>query len=215
MTHDSKSYYQSDKAAGEYDKTRFKTVRGRIFKILRTRIMNKLLREFSLEGRVLDLACGTGLISEWLLQNKCKVVSGDFSFEMLSVLKKKLSGTNSSQSIVRTDALCLPFQDKSFDFVTSFRFLNLIPPESRIKVHKEIARVSRNYVLLAYAADSHYQRLRRLIKGYLGYSSNGGFPVTKDDLLKELRSAGFEVVRTKMLLSLFTEELIVLAKKAI
>ncbi len=213
MTHDSKSYYQSYGAAKEYDKTRFKTVRGRIFKVLRTRVMNRLLDEFSLKGRTLDIACGTGLISEWLLKNECKVVSGDFSFEMLSVLKEKFSGTNGSLNIVRTDALYLPFQDESFDLVTCFRFINLIPPASRMKVQKEVARVSRKYALLSYAADSRYQRSRRCLKGFLGYSSNGGFPATKEALSNELRIAGLKIVRTKMLLSLFTEELIILAKK--
>ncbi|ODS33241.1 MAG: SAM-dependent methyltransferase [Candidatus Scalindua rubra] len=213
MEHDSKSYYQNYAAARKYDKTRFKTIRGRVFKILRTRIMNRFLSEFCLKGKAFDLACGTGLISEWLLKKKCKVVSGDFSFEMLSVLKEKFSGTNGSLNIVRTDALSLPFQAECFDLVTCFRFINLIPPESRMKVHKEVARVSRKYALLSYSAADRYQRLRRFLKGFLGYSSNGGFPATKEELSNELRIAGFEIVSTKMLLSLFTEELIVLVKK--
>lgn len=69
--------------------------------------------------RTLDVACGTGVVTEVLAErngNTSHIVGYDRNPEMLSIAQaKQLNGTKDWQL---GDATCLPFQDKSFDLVT-------------------------------------------------------------------------------------------------
>jgi demethylmenaquinone methyltransferase/2-methoxy-6-polyprenyl-1,4-benzoquinol methylase len=80
------------------------------------------------EARVLDLCCGTGDMTEALLALRpqpAEPVTGlDFSEEMLARARKKFPAANVLW--VEGDAMHLPYDDNSFDLVTSaFGFRNL------------------------------------------------------------------------------------------
>ena len=62
-----------------------------------------------IKGFVLDIGCGTGIMSEGIE----KVVGIDISIGMLRVYKEKFD------KAILGDAQALPFRDKSFDFVVS------------------------------------------------------------------------------------------------
>ena len=64
------------------------------------------------EGKVLDLACGTGILFEKLSKRFKKVVGLDYSFPMLKEAQKK--GIR-NVLLVRGDALKLPFKGEIFD----------------------------------------------------------------------------------------------------
>jgi SAM-dependent methyltransferase len=206
---DAKSYYQNKTVALRYDETRFKTIKGRLFKFLRSRRLERVHQEFPMGHTTLDIACGTGLISEWFFRKGHSVTAGDSSIQMLKVVRRKL---NHSASLVQFNAQFLPFRDKSFDSVTSFRFLNLVPPQIRLPIHQEIARVSRGYALLSYAKASRYQRWRGTIKRLLGLSSDEGFPLTPEALERELKAAGMKSVKQMMVNRFLSSELIVLVE---
>ena len=88
------------------------------------------------EGIVLDLACGTGILFPKLLERFDRVVGLDYSLPMLKVAKKKkLSKT----SLVRGDALRLPFKGDSFDTVVVSLGLRHFP--DREQSLREIHRV--------------------------------------------------------------------------
>ncbi|MBP3763312.1 MAG: bifunctional demethylmenaquinone methyltransferase/2-methoxy-6-polyprenyl-1,4-benzoquinol methylase UbiE [Bacteroidales bacterium] len=67
-----------------------------------------------LGGEVLDVACGTGDMSEALLRQGCRVTGVDLSEEMLSIARAKVP----SVAFLRADAEQLPFPDAAFDAVT-------------------------------------------------------------------------------------------------
>lgn len=70
------------------------------------------------DGRVLDLATGTGDIASLLAQANphAHVVGGDFSCNMLEEAKKRFADTKIEW--LECDANNLPFEDNSFDAVT-------------------------------------------------------------------------------------------------
>jgi malonyl-CoA O-methyltransferase len=70
---------------------------------------NKLKSLEDIEGRVLDLGCGTGLLSEGLSE----VVGVDIAPKMAGLYRRRFGRA------VVADAHHLPFKDKSFDFVLS------------------------------------------------------------------------------------------------
>jgi ubiquinone/menaquinone biosynthesis C-methylase UbiE len=202
----------NEKTAVTYDKSRFKTIRGRIFRYFRNRILNKYYVRIEAKGETLDLACGTGLIAEWFLMHGEKVTGSDFSMPMLNMAKQKLGLNGFLKGFVNADAHFLPFSDKSFDIITCFRFLNLMSPASRLIIHKEVSRVSRSYFLASYSIDSPYQKVRRLVKKLLGYPGSGAFPVTKFMLKEELKRTGIFPIDIKTVFPLLTEEMVVLAE---
>jgi 2-polyprenyl-3-methyl-5-hydroxy-6-metoxy-1,4-benzoquinol methylase len=65
--------------------------------------------------RVLDVAAGTGLVSQALLQEDCSVMAFDHSAEMLEALKEQFKGITTQVGDMNQP---WPFADESFDAVT-------------------------------------------------------------------------------------------------
>jgi demethylmenaquinone methyltransferase / 2-methoxy-6-polyprenyl-1,4-benzoquinol methylase len=91
----------------------------------------------------LDVCCGTG---EWTFAlaeatgAKGKVIGLDFSQNMLNVGREKLKKRNFPQvSFIHGNAMDLPFEDDSFDFVTIGFGLRNVP--DYLQTLKEMARV--------------------------------------------------------------------------
>jgi demethylmenaquinone methyltransferase/2-methoxy-6-polyprenyl-1,4-benzoquinol methylase len=87
-------------------------------------------------GKILDLACGSGDVTEMLQKAlpKAQVVGLDFSRSLLTQAKGR-----GLQELAEADALKLPFADASFDAVTiAFGLRNFSDRASGLK---EIARV--------------------------------------------------------------------------
>ncbi len=78
-----------------------------------------LLEEADLKRglRVLDLACGTGLLEDRLLRRDCEVVGLDLTEKMIRVGRKRRG--SGLASLLVGDAENIPFMDESFDVVLS------------------------------------------------------------------------------------------------
>jgi hypothetical protein len=110
------------------------------------------------------------------------------------------------------NACNLPFKDKSFDIVTGFRFLNLLSPEIRRVIHKEVARVGKSIYLFTYALDSLYQRWRGGMKAKFGFSEGrDNYPATLDQIKEELIEAQINYIKDFKICNLLTSEIVILA----
>jgi len=204
-----------DNVAKGYNKSRFGTLRGQLFALLRGLIIKRLGKGFPQKGTVFDLACGTGLMSTWLVGKGYDTISGDLSRGMLEVAQKKLSGSENFIGALQLDATSIPVKPKAFDVITSFRFLNLMPPNVRVIIHKEANRVGKGFYLVTYALNSPYQRFRGKLKTLLGLSGREGadlYPATLDEIRKELNEAGIEVISVQPLCRLLTSEVVILGR---
>lgn len=90
------------------------------------------------EGRVLDVATGTGLVAERLLAAGHPVVGLDQSEEMLAVARARLDGR---MTFVEASAEALPFGDGAFDHLTFTYLLRYVDDPAATLV--ELARVVR------------------------------------------------------------------------
>jgi demethylmenaquinone methyltransferase/2-methoxy-6-polyprenyl-1,4-benzoquinol methylase len=91
------------------------------------------------EDRVLDVACGTGLVAfELARYGGCSVVGLDQSEEMLTVARARSGGR---VEFVRGEAERLPFADGSFDALTFTYLLRYV--DDRAATMRELARVVR------------------------------------------------------------------------
>ena len=88
--------------------------------------------------RVLELGSGTGLYTFCLLKTGAQVVASDISLNSLHLLERDLNSETVNLTIQVADIESLPFEDNSFDVVTSAGSLSYGDPG---KVDHEILRV--------------------------------------------------------------------------
>ncbi|MEU6194012.1 methyltransferase domain-containing protein [Streptomyces sp. NPDC047061] len=93
--------------------------------------------------KVLDIGCGTGRFTVPMAAAGAQVTGLDISRAMLDVTQGKLAERGLSADLYEGDMANLPFEDNSFDVVTSMLALMHIPLEDRERVFAEVGRVLR------------------------------------------------------------------------
>src|SRR5437868_4115058 len=92
-------------------------------------------------GRTLDVACGTGFLSQHLRGDLTLL---DASEEMLALAAARVPDAH----LVHSDALPLPFADNSFDRIFSGQFYDHLRPRERASFLTEARRVAPELVLV-------------------------------------------------------------------
>lgn len=84
--------------------------------------------------RVLDLGCGPGTTTAALaaMLPATEWIGGDLAGRMLRLAKRRLAHTGIRASLVRCDALALPFAAASVDGIVGHSFLYLVPEERQV-----------------------------------------------------------------------------------
>jgi len=80
-------------------------------------VISRAVEQFAPQGRVLDLATGTGDVAKAVYDRpgfKGRITGADFCEPMLQIAREKLPGVE----FIQADALSLPFEDGAFDCVT-------------------------------------------------------------------------------------------------
>lgn len=207
MGHDSsedfaaKRAYRDVREAEGYDARRFHSLRGRIGHYLDRRGLARAVGAISTSRsgsrRVLDVPCGTGRMTRFLLDQGCQVVGADVSHEMMNVAQRNVELSGRFGGFYQCDATQLPFADDAFDCVVSVRFMGHVPRDVRTRILREFARVG-SHAVVEYSVRSRVVSLRRRLEQFL----RSGLPrrwawqaFTKGELEQEMREAGFEVLR--------------------
>jgi ubiquinone/menaquinone biosynthesis C-methylase UbiE len=92
-------------------------------------------------ARVLDVACGTGFLTQHL---RGHITGLDQSAQMLAVASLRLP----SASLVQGDAVPLPFADGTFDRIFTSHFYGHLLPRERERFLGEARRVGRELVVV-------------------------------------------------------------------
>jgi len=143
---------------------------------------------------VLDLPCGTGRITELLLRRGYSVIAGDVSREMIDVAERRLSGIGRTEPDFREmDIYDLQYDANTFDCVTCIRLFQHLTSKERIKALKELARVSKRYVIVNATYTSTYYGMIRFIRKALGrYAPR--YTMSKSEMIEELSIANLNTV---------------------
>ena len=104
-------------------------------------------------GRTLDIACGTGFLTQHL---RGDVVGLDQSARMLDEARRRLPNA----TLVEGDALALPFPDGAFDRVFTTYFYCHLEEDDRVRFLAEARRVARELVVIGSDAEAGEQRAR-------------------------------------------------------
>jgi SAM-dependent methyltransferase len=110
---DKRTFYRQADVVETYDRQRFGGASG---ERVSRREIELALDMLPLDGRVVDLACGTGRVAEALRARGQMAVGVDFSPGM--VMRAAAGGVPSTIG----DAFATPFADEAFDSVVSLRF---------------------------------------------------------------------------------------------
>ncbi len=129
-----KQYY--DRRASEYE-------HNESFREEPSEDLPGLLHAISLlpPARVLDVACGTGFLTQHLGSN---LTGLDQSKAMLEAARRRVPWAE----FVRGDAFRMPFADHSFDTVFASFFYGLLPLEDRGRFLEEASRVGQELILV-------------------------------------------------------------------
>jgi ubiquinone/menaquinone biosynthesis C-methylase UbiE len=216
MQTDVKQNYQDEQVARSYDRERFSDPVGRAFDALEKRALKKVLKSVVREvprPSVLDIPCGTGRITELLLEQGLAVVGGDISLEMIEVAAGRCARFGGRVSFLRLDLDALAGEDGSYDLVSCIRLFHHLGTEVRGRMLRELSRVSRRYVLINVSYSSPFYRLRRRLKRGLGLGVSASSS-TKEEIRRETSAAGLKVVDFRYVARFGSEDVILLLEKS-
>lgn len=213
MSFDPRSHYQNATVARSYDQERFSSVAGRFFQNAELKTLERLLAPLPKGASLLDVPVGTGRISQVLIDWGYVVTAADISHEMIEVARNRVAHAGASLLATRGSADALPFADGSFDGVLSMRFLPHISCDSRRLMLKEMARVSRRWVIFSNSYSSGWYKGRRMVKRYLRHQAPTRYPVTESDLREDLRFAGLKETARFWTFRFVSEEVLVLCER--
>ncbi len=186
------------------------------------RVLVKALRAPS-EGRVLDVATGTGDVALEIGRQKGRSITVwgiDFAFRMLQLGKKKIVGANYCVDIrpVQSDAFHPPFKSGVFDAVTmAFGIRNIADKKRVLEVFHELLKKGGQVLILELTLPKidfmknlyfiYFQKILPMI-GKIISGDSGAYSYLPDSVFKFpspkdfcelMREAGFEKVYYKPL----------------
>jgi len=208
--------WQNESVAERYDARRFSSVSGRAFDKMEKQAIGNLLELANRTHRcrdVLDIPCGTGRISEFLLDKGVNLTCADISEQMLSVARERLSGhARDVQDYTVMDIYNISRDDESYDCITCIRLFQHLNGDERSKALRELARVTRKYVLVNVMYGSGYYGLVRKARQLVGaYAPR--YAVTRQQLQQELNYGGLRVVKSIFSQPLYGGNLVLLLEK--
>jgi SAM-dependent methyltransferase len=192
--------YQRLEVARGYDRMRFRSLVGRLRHQLDRRALAACLTSVPAGALVLDLACGTGRITEALASLGYRIVGADISAAMLGVARRRLESAGHRAPLLVADAERLPVRESRFAAVTTIRFLHLLPRETRVSVLQS-AQQAAGTVIVDYTVRSRVGALRRRLLRIRG----GTMVQSEAELAAELREAGLVEQRRAYRMPLFSD----------
>lgn len=189
---DKASIYLERACAEDYDRDRFDGRFGRLLQDCEVETFLSMTEDCS--QTILDVGAGTGKLSLPLLKKSRKVVSLDFSGEMLRIAQVKAETNGLALLPIVCDATCLCFRANVFQCVTSSRMLMHLP-DWKIAI-AELCRVAQSLVVIDFpprvsfaGTDSFFRKLKKLLwrdtQTYRVFSGN--------DIKREFQKHGFQV----------------------
>ncbi|HTO87935.1 MAG TPA: class I SAM-dependent methyltransferase [Thermoanaerobaculia bacterium] len=213
-----KTHYRDSSIADEYDSCRYGTPLGRRRNRRDLAAIARALAEAKRRGAPitsgLDLPCGTGRLFSLLGDRGVLVTGADVSLEMMRVARRKFG---SGLRMLQCSAEQIPCSTGSFDGVFSIRFILHLDRPTRIQVFREMARVSRRWLIIDIR---HRYNLRSVVwplAARLGLRRDVPFRFSRRGLAEELRESGLRLVAifpSRRYVGFFSDKWFVLAEKA-
>jgi SAM-dependent methyltransferase len=181
-------YWGQPTLAQAYESGRFDSVKGRWYRGREERAIQRALRGLHPGSRMLDAACGTGRITSLLRRHGFRVAGCDISRAMMDVARRQLASLGHEVPLVETDAEHLPYRNGSFDAATCIGLLMHLDADARVRVLRELARVSRDGLVIQYGCLGAFLRLKGRVTGRP--PGDVRFPVSEAEMQRDFERSG-------------------------
>jgi ubiquinone/menaquinone biosynthesis C-methylase UbiE len=215
MSFNPRTWYQDDRVAETYDSDRFRSLPGRVYDFLEKKAISRALRILGEDAYIVDLPCGTGRITELLLEEGHRVVGIDVSPAMIKVAVARLKRFEARMEFRQGDAGELGLADSTFDCSVSARFLSHFDSKDRVRFLRTFGRISRRWVIAEISCSNAWHRFRRRVKGWLRLARPIRFPVDERQLRSDLEASGLTLVRRFHPLPIASEAVVLLLEKRV
>lgn len=205
-------HYKNTKVAESYDRERFASLAGRVFNNLEKRLVRKAFASVRKGAVIADIPCGTGRLSEVLLEQGFTVAGMDISSDMLGVAKAKLARFGSRFRPEVRDATTLAGSGVRFDAALCARVLMHFPLDEQIVFLKNVAAVTAGPVVFTQGVYSPYHRVRRWLKRLLRNQKPAAFSISGKDLCRLIDAAGLVEKRRFRVLPLVSESVVIVTE---
>lgn len=206
-------HYKSPDIAEAYDQIRFGSVAGRAFDRLEKRALIRALSGLPAGSEIIDIPCGTGRLSEALLDSGYRVTGVDISPAMLDQAARKLARFGDRFQCRLGDATQLPCPERPFAAAVCARILMHFPLDRQIDFLGSVARQTDGNVVFNQSYNSGYQRFRRRLKRLLHHQMPVGFPLTEAEIKHLLHAAGLRELRRLWTAPAISEGFFLVARK--
>jgi len=202
--------WTNDDKVRVYDAHRFGDFWGKRKELREWKILHRALKSLAPIESVLDVPCGTGRLTRYLPKLGSNTIIGcDVSAQMVSSASHRPE-ISPMISWHQGDIFQLPFADDTFDVVMCIRLMQHIPSTTRPLILRELMRVSRKAIVVAYYHSYTLRFLTRKLRGKTIIAHNAA----GSDVEGEARQAGLRVVRRFWKSPIFSSQWIIVMKPA-
>lgn len=119
--------------------------------------------------KVLDIACGTGVLTEQFVRMGADVTAIDLTPKAVELTKKRLALYGLQATVLEADAQLLPFPDDTFDFVCAWGCLMHMPETERAiaEIHRVLKPGGRVLAMMYHKNSVHLRYAIQLGRGVL------------------------------------------------
>ncbi len=149
------------------------------------------------DSKILDLCCGKGQTTKFLVQYSQQVTGLDISPTALNQAKKNVPQATYVESLAQK----MPFDDRTFDLVHTSVALHEMTTKELAEIFKEVYRVLKPNGIFTFI-DLHQPHNKLFVPGLSIFiwlfETNTARQLLKTDLSKMLSCAGFSLVSKKL-----------------
>jgi SAM-dependent methyltransferase len=190
-------YRQLD--ARRYEQRRYGSRLRRMNLRLLERALGRALAGVEPGALVLDVPCGTGVLSAYLAGRGLRVVGADISPAMLEVARDRVA------ALARVDLEHPPWPPRSFAAVVCARFLMHLPADGRPRVLRTLAQLSRGPLIATVCHPYTVKSFGRAVRRALGGRAKRSARLTRAELEAEVAAAGLVLRRVIPVLPVLSE----------
>jgi ubiquinone/menaquinone biosynthesis C-methylase UbiE len=144
---------------------------------------------------VLDVGCGTGLMSAKLASVGHRVVAVDLSAAMIAKARRRYGH---AVDFIEADAEDLPFDDDAFDtLVNLISFHHYPDPQRAVAEFRRVLRPDGRLVLIAFDHGSLYIKLAQMMNGWTKRIAGMSWQKTAAEICALLSDAGFTRIEVR------------------
>ena len=155
--------------ARHYQRQRYRSVDQALVNWREQRIVEALLTTCQLQGEaLLDMPCGYGRFTALFARLGITATGADMSGDMVHLARENQVPSERGRWLA-ADICHLPFADGTFDCALSIRLLHhRYSHDVRVHMLRELARVSRRFVLISFYLSTPLHTLARYWRGTRG-----------------------------------------------